>query len=157
MSVPIAHAAPVLVDAEGRVCVDAVCLGCGYNLRSLPEDAVCPECAQPVRRSLAGEQLRFAQAQWVRLLARGATCLVIALAIMRHLMSLTRSMLRPGLVTFLKIEFWGMLVCGTLFLTSYALTFAMGFGFVRKMSAAATMPAATAISTIGYTGGGTPT
>src|SRR5438876_719044 len=80
MSIPVAQPMPALVDADGRVCVDAVCLGCGYNLRTLPEDAVCPECAQPVRRSLVGEQLTFAAPHWVRRLARGATLMLITVA-----------------------------------------------------------------------------
>lgn len=32
---------------------DLPCIGCGYNLRTLPDDGRCPECNRPVRSSLA--------------------------------------------------------------------------------------------------------
>ena len=31
------------------------CVGCGYDLRELSEDGVCPECGTPIARSRAGE------------------------------------------------------------------------------------------------------
>lgn len=70
------------VDADNRVCVDAPCLNCGYNLRSLEADAVCTECAHPVRLSIGGELLRFASPVWARGLARGLLKVLIALAVM---------------------------------------------------------------------------
>ncbi len=36
---------------------DLVCRGCGYNLRSLPANGICPECAVPVGFSLLPDSL----------------------------------------------------------------------------------------------------
>ncbi|MGE0480416.1 MAG: hypothetical protein AB7Q17_08085 [Phycisphaerae bacterium] len=59
----------------GVLTVDAPCLHCGYNLRTLALDACCPECATPVRDSAAGVDLCFAPPDYVRRLARGAELL----------------------------------------------------------------------------------
>ncbi|MFH1746463.1 MAG: hypothetical protein ABIG44_05395 [Planctomycetota bacterium] len=69
------------IDADGRVCVDAFCLSCGYNVRTLPANGICPECAQPVGPSLRGELLHFADARWVNRLARGALLILIAIGV----------------------------------------------------------------------------
>ena len=42
----------VPIDAEGRIAGDLKCGGCGYNLRTLDESGVCPECNKPVGESL---------------------------------------------------------------------------------------------------------
>lgn len=34
------------------VAVDIACLGCGYNLKTMPVDANCPECNRPVEFTL---------------------------------------------------------------------------------------------------------
>ena len=68
-------------DADGRVCVDAPCLNCGYNLRTLLTTGLCPECGQPVMPSLRGDLLRFAPPRWVRGLARGTLLILIAMGV----------------------------------------------------------------------------
>jgi hypothetical protein len=68
-----------MLDAEGRLAVDAPCVGCGYNLRTLKPEAVCPECAQSVAYSIRGYFLRSASPGWVRDLARGSLLVLIAL------------------------------------------------------------------------------
>jgi MFS family permease len=40
------------LDPEGRVADDLRCVSCGYNVRTLGADGLCPECAAPVRDSL---------------------------------------------------------------------------------------------------------
>lgn len=40
------------MDGGGRIAADLECLGCGYNLRTLPADGLCTECAHPVRETL---------------------------------------------------------------------------------------------------------
>lgn len=61
------------VYADNRICVDASCLNCGYNLRSLEADALGTECAHPVRVSI-DRTLRFASPARARDLARGLIC-----------------------------------------------------------------------------------
>src|SRR5262245_18738214 len=38
---------------------DLRCVRCGYNLRTLARDAVCPECALPVRDSVRSTSLQL--------------------------------------------------------------------------------------------------
>lgn len=65
-----------LLDDVGVVAIDVQCLRCGYNLRGLRGDGLCPECAAPVGRSTQGDFLRFADPGWVRRLARGSRLVV---------------------------------------------------------------------------------
>lgn len=51
-------AAPTTVDR------DHLCIACGYNLRGLPVDSQCPECALAVAESLKGDFLAFASPQY---------------------------------------------------------------------------------------------
>ncbi len=57
---PIIRAAPVRLDAAGRVDADITGVRCGYNLRGLDPAGVCPECAAPVGPSLRSDLLRYA-------------------------------------------------------------------------------------------------
>lgn len=68
------------LDADGRVAVDALCVSCGYNLRTLHCDSICPECAHPVIHSIHRYFLRFAPPAWVKGLARGLLLVLIALS-----------------------------------------------------------------------------
>jgi hypothetical protein len=52
---------------------DAPCLQCGYNLRTLRTDRQCPECGQPIRTSVGGDRLLFADAIWLRRVRTGIT------------------------------------------------------------------------------------
>ncbi|MEM6748869.1 MAG: hypothetical protein AAF612_00195 [Planctomycetota bacterium] len=49
---------PVRDDTPRRVEHDLPCLRCGFNLRTLPVDADCPECRLPVRASDEGSSWR---------------------------------------------------------------------------------------------------
>ncbi len=55
---------------------DLYCVGCGYNLRTLRLDAVCPECASPVRQSRFSDVHRI----WLRRVHRGLSWLLVAYA-----------------------------------------------------------------------------
>jgi hypothetical protein len=57
---------------------DVVCRGCGYNLRSLAADGVCPECAVPVGFSLLPDSLSLNEPGDFRT-ARVGVLLVLAL------------------------------------------------------------------------------
>jgi hypothetical protein len=60
-----AHTAP----AEAVLWIDTPCLRCGYNLRTLPGSANCPECALPVASSLDRGLLRYSDPAWTTILA----------------------------------------------------------------------------------------
>lgn len=55
---------------------DLPCVSCDYNLRGLPPDGRCPECATPVAVSLQGNWLRFANRRWLRKNRIGVACLI---------------------------------------------------------------------------------
>lgn len=57
---PSAQPAPAEILQEDRACAR-----CGYNLRGLRSDGLCPECATPIARSLQGNLLRFADPAWL--------------------------------------------------------------------------------------------
>jgi len=58
--------------ADTTLSHDLPCRHCGYNLRGMTEDRACPECGTAVGRSLLGDQLRFADPEWVDTLAKGS-------------------------------------------------------------------------------------
>lgn len=53
-----------------------VCRSCGYELTGLRADAVCPECATPIRQSLRRDLLVFSDADWLLRLRRGSALVV---------------------------------------------------------------------------------
>jgi len=67
-----AYRMPNVVDpATNTVVVDLDCRKCGYNLRTLHENARCPECGSPVGLSTRGNFLQFANPEWVAKVAKG--------------------------------------------------------------------------------------
>ena len=69
----------LLLDATGHLHQDLACHGCGYNLRGLSPDSVCPECAAAIGRSIYGDLIQFSDPVWVEKLARGANVIVVCL------------------------------------------------------------------------------
>jgi len=63
-------------EAERRSCIR-----CGYDLRATSCNDRCPECGAPVALSRASSLLEYASPHWVRLLRRGMTLKLAALAI----------------------------------------------------------------------------
>jgi len=59
-------------DPNTFIAHDVPCHRCAYNLRGLSREGRCPECGAPVRVSLQGDLLRFADPEWLRRLSRGA-------------------------------------------------------------------------------------
>lgn len=49
----------------GPIEEDTICARCGYNVRGLRADGLCPECGTPIARSLQGNLLRFADPAWL--------------------------------------------------------------------------------------------
>lgn len=72
---------PDALDPHQRVAVELPCRQCGYNLRTLHAGAHCVECGHPVRQSIAGNYLRFADPGWLDTLARGALFSLITLVV----------------------------------------------------------------------------
>ncbi len=70
----------VAYDGEGRIAADLACLRCGYNLRLLRREAVCPECGVGVERTLRGDLLRYSDANWLQGVADGLGILVYTIA-----------------------------------------------------------------------------
>lgn len=68
----------VIDPLELKFAADAICITCGYNLRTLPVASVCPECATPVLRSLRPDDLRFADPRYLRRVRRGVALLLTA-------------------------------------------------------------------------------
>ncbi len=50
---------------------ELLCIGCGYDLRSLPVEGACPECGVVIIRSLHGDRLAAADPAWLRRVVMG--------------------------------------------------------------------------------------
>ncbi len=61
---PIPQAQPLFSDST-TLNVDTPCAICGYNLRGLTVDKVCPECGSAIGRSIHGNMLRYADPKWL--------------------------------------------------------------------------------------------
>jgi len=59
-------------DAPNTIQTDLLCIGCGYNLRTLKHTGLCPECARPVRESM----FSGAQHIWLRKVKRGIAWMI---------------------------------------------------------------------------------
>lgn len=53
------------ISQEGMVAQERFCIGCGYNLRTLRREGICPECGKAVAASLR-PTLYAADARWLR-------------------------------------------------------------------------------------------
>lgn len=108
---------------------DLLCIACGYDLRELPREGVCPECGLAVSRSENSDQLGRADPRWLALVARGlgfyvAGHLSIVIAVLSFMgfffFSLVFSAaINPGWLSVL------MIVCGA---TAVVGLFLMGIG-----------------------------
>ena len=59
------------ISTAGPIETDVTCRRCGYNLRGLLEEGLCPECGTAVVLSTRGDLLRYADPDWVETMARG--------------------------------------------------------------------------------------
>lgn len=75
MTQPVSDNPPAALDTDRRLAVDLACVNCGYNLRTLRLEGICPECGSAVADSTR-HYLRFAPWRWVESLAGGAALLL---------------------------------------------------------------------------------
>jgi hypothetical protein len=81
-SSPGANTAPdAALDDAGNIAEDVTCRRCGYNLRGLPREALCPECATPAALSARSDLLRYTDPRWLEKVLLGLRVAVIAAAV----------------------------------------------------------------------------
>ena len=78
-------------DVEIPLDRDSPCRRCAYNLRGLQPGGVCPECALPIRVSIASDLLSHQDPDWLRGITRGVWLLFSATAIGLVVSSLRRA------------------------------------------------------------------
>jgi len=61
----------VLLDEAGHLAESLSCRGCGYDLKGIAADGVCPECTSAVDRSIRGDLLQFCDPAWLDRLRQG--------------------------------------------------------------------------------------
>lgn len=69
------------LDAQGLLDADVPCIACGYSLRSAKLDAACPECGEPVDRTVRPDLLAFADQAWLARVHFGLTMLLIVILV----------------------------------------------------------------------------
>jgi len=69
----------VLLDEAGRVAESVPCRGCGYNLKGIAADGICPECAGAVERSIRGDLLHFCDPAWLDRLRHGLLLIFVGI------------------------------------------------------------------------------
>jgi hypothetical protein len=72
---------PLIQAPDGTLSEDTLCIRCGYNLRGLTPDKVCPECFTPIAGSLHGNMLAFADADWLKRLHKGTVLKLWSIAL----------------------------------------------------------------------------
>ena len=75
----MAESGAISWDADDRLAGDLRCVSCGYNLRGLARSGICGECGAPIKLSLAGSGLGFADPAWIGRLRTGTACLALTL------------------------------------------------------------------------------
>src|SRR5712671_6226084 len=93
---------PIPVDEAGIVVGDVACRGCSYNLRGLPAESNCPECATAIELSLEGNLLHFCDPKWLDRLAIGAGMIAGSLLIEVFIVSPLISVLASPLNSFMR-------------------------------------------------------
>jgi hypothetical protein len=66
-AVPVGRMGVRHMPNDRTITYDVRCAGCGYNLRTLSADGVCPECSLPIRRTLSGAAIAGTSADYRRL------------------------------------------------------------------------------------------
>ncbi len=69
----------VLLDEAGHVAESLSCRGCGYDLKGIAADGICPECASAVERSIRGDLLQFCDPAWLDRLGQGLLLIFVGI------------------------------------------------------------------------------
>ncbi len=69
----------VLLDEAGHVAESLSCRGCGYDLKGIAADGICPECASAVERSIHGDLLQFCDPAWLDRLGQGLLLIFVGI------------------------------------------------------------------------------
>ena len=72
----MAQIPPAVPDATQPLTEDLKCTRCGYNLRGLTLDKLCPECGTAIARSVHGNLLRYADPEWLGKLRLGTALML---------------------------------------------------------------------------------
>jgi len=64
-------------NSQGRIAVETPCVSCGYDLRTLSSEALCPECGVAVSRTIDRRLLRFCDPSWRLRLYIGVLILLV--------------------------------------------------------------------------------
>lgn len=103
---------------------DVPCHRCAYNLRGLTREGRCPECGAPVRVSLQGDLLRFADPAWLKRLLRGTRMGAYAL------MGMGVTSVGASLIRLLFGDFMGWSQWEHVTIAGDLIMFVLGYGFL---------------------------
>ncbi len=106
--IPSIQKAPVFFAEATTLEVDTPCVICGYNLRGLTVNKVCPECGSPIGRSIHENMLRYADPKWLGHILLGVRLtlwhivatiiLVLLVALFTQAISLSQVYLIPAVI-----------------------------------------------------------
>jgi hypothetical protein len=71
---------PIAVFSAGRIAIDLLCPKCSYNLRTLEQTGLCPECGHAVEESISA--YLDGPAEWLHTLGEAGSMLGTALIIL---------------------------------------------------------------------------
>ncbi len=85
---------------DAPVETDSFCIECGYNLRGLTRQGLCPECGTLRSASLRPDLLQYADPAWRDSICRGLTLLSVGLGLFAAsiLISMTAGLFAPPLI-----------------------------------------------------------
>ncbi len=63
-------------DPTATLTADIPCIDCGYNLRGLLLEMMCPECNGPVKQSVHGNLLKYSDPKWLARIRLGVQLLL---------------------------------------------------------------------------------
>ncbi len=100
------------LDSTGRLAGDLPCIRCGYNLKTLLPDGICPECGLSIDQSIRRGLLRYSDPQWVARIAAGMRWVVSGL-VCAFIVGCLGEIMRPfdlipaiGLLGVFLVGFW---------------------------------------------------